>query len=216
MNTKSNKSGILKVLVLVVSLVVLAFSATYAYYTTSITGDSSETVLKSGKLEITTNLESVSAINNSNIILINASEKEEKADSVTFYISNPSTSTIDAKYYVYLTDINLSKNLYSEYFKWELLKNDEVVNSGTFKNASRKTEISEDEENNVLTTSEDIQLNSSALYISPNTTDTLVFRLWLENDDSKNQIELTEGSFSGKLYLEAVPSKDTTSSTTSD
>lgn len=202
MNKKSNYT---KIIVLVLALIVLGVAATYAYYTSSISGTPSQTSLESGKLYFNTNLESVSAINNTKLHLINAVDKNTQAEKVTFTAENTSNSTVSAKYYVYLKNVKLSKNLYSEYFKWELVQNGTVRSSGSFATASRSDAATTGEAENVITSANDIQLNTDALVIAPNTKDTVIFRMWLENSETENQIELTNGSFSGKLYLEAVP-----------
>jgi len=187
-NTKRNLT---KIIVLVVALIVLAVSATYAYFAAVISGTPSQTTLSAGNLKIETNLNSASAINNPQLQLINASDKSTKAETVSFYVKNTSSSTVSAKYYIYLKDISLSSNLRSKYLKWELLRGTTSVATGTFVNATSSTT--------------QIQLNTTALNIAKNTTDNLVFRLWLENDASTNQTSLMNGSFSGKLYLEATP-----------
>lgn len=202
---EKNTSNYTKVIVLVVALIVLGISTTYAYFTSVITGTPSTTTLKAGNLKIETNLDSVSAINNTKIKLIDASAKTTAAEKVTFYVKSTADTTVDAKYYIYLKDISLSKNLYSNYFKWELLQNNEIVGSGTFGNATRTDTATTGEASNVVTTAADIALNTNALTLAKNTSDTVVFRIWLENDNAVNQIDLTEGSFAGRLYLEAVP-----------
>lgn len=205
MSEINNKRNFSKVMVLVVALIVLAVSVSYAFFTARITGTPIKTVVKAGNLKIDTNLESVSAINNLKIKLIDASAKETSAEKVSFYVKNAADSTVDAKYYIYLRDITLTKNLYSNYFKWELVKNGTVINSGTFANATRTDTATSGEASNVSTTAADITLTKDAITIAKNTNDNLIFRIWLENDAVANQIELTNGSFSGRLYLEAVP-----------
>ena len=202
---EKNTSNYTKVIILVVALIVLGISTTYAYFTSQITGGPSTTILKAGNLKIETNLESVSAINNTKIKLINENDKATSAEKVTFYVKSTAESTVDAKYYLYLKDISLSKNLYSNYFKWELLQNNEIVGSGTFGTATRTDTATSGEAENVSTTAADIALNKEALSLAKNSNDTIIFRIWLENDETINQIDLTNGSFSGRLYLEAVP-----------
>lgn len=202
---EKNKSNFSKVIVLVVALIVLGISTTYAYFTAKVSGTPTKTTLTSGNLKIETNLESVSAINNTNMRLINASDKATSAEKVTFYVKNTADSTVNANYYIYLKGITLSKNLYSNYFKWELLCNDTVVGSGTFASATRTDTVTSGEADNVSTSAADITLNTEAIVLEKNTSDTIVFRVWLENDNNTNQINLTKGSFAGKLYLEAVP-----------
>lgn len=200
-----NTSNYIKVMILTMALIVLGISATYAYFTSTISGDSTKTELKAGKLDIDTNLNNTNRINNPKIGLIDRTEKETKAEKVSFYINNTSLSTVDAKYFIYLKDIELSKNLYSEYFKWELVKNGEVIENGDFKNAIRIDEVSPTEEKNAITTVEEMTINQEAIVLNKNNTDNLIFRVWLENDENINQIDLTNGSFSGRLYLDAVP-----------
>jgi hypothetical protein len=201
----TKKNNTLKIVVLILALLVIVISVSFSYYTARISGEASKTAVTAATLDLTTDLETVNVINNTNIRLIEASDKEKKAETVTFNVTNPSTSTVSAKYFIYLKEINLSKNLYSSYFKWELLKNGSVIASGTFANANRTSTASDGEANNVLTTADDIELNTDAITIDPDNKDEIVFRIWLENDTTVNQINLTEGSFSGKLYLEAVP-----------
>lgn len=201
----NNKSNFWKVIVLVVALIVLGISTTYAYFTTQLSGNPSTTSLTSGNLKIETNLESVSAINNRNIRLINETDKTTSAEKVSFYVKNTSESTVDAKYYIYLKEITLTKNLYSDYFKWELVQNGIVVGSGNFGTATRTNAVNSEEANNVSTTAEDITLSAEPLLLNKNTNDNIIFRVWLENDENVNQISLTNGGFAGKLYLEAFP-----------
>lgn len=208
MKEKSNRNNLVKVIVLVVALIVLGISTTYAYFTSTITGGANTTTLKAGKFTIDTDLETVSAINNTKLNLVNAEDKATKAESVSFYVKSTSDSTIDAKYYIYLKEITLSKNLYSNYFKWELLQNNVVVGSGTFGDAVRTDAATTGEADNVATTAADLSLNTEALTLAKNTSDTIIFRIWLENDETVNQIDLTNGSFAGKLYLEAVPASN--------
>ena len=200
-----NKRNFVKVLVLVVALIVLGISVTYAYFTSLITGDASDTSVQTGNLQIETNLETVGAINNTKLRLIDNSDIATSSEKVSFYVKNTSTSTISADYYVYLTDISLSKNLYSSYFKWELLNGSESIASGDFANAKRSDTAQSGEADNVTTTVENMSLNTEVIRIPQNTTHNLIFRMWLENDSTTNQLDLINGNFSGKLYLEAVP-----------
>lgn len=202
---KNNKSNISKVIVLVVALIILGVSVTYAYFTAQISGKPTQTTIKAGTLKIETNLESVGSINNTQMKLIDAANKETEAESVSFYVKNSSESTVTAKYYIYLKDIAISKNLYSTYFKWELLQNGNVVGSGTFADTVRKDTPNTGEAANIITTAEDMTLNKDAISLITNKSDSLEFRVWLENDANVNQIDLANANFEGKLYLEAVP-----------
>ena len=189
----NKKKNITKVLVLVVSLIVIGISGTYAYYTLAMTGEATKTTAKSGVFKIISSLDTANAVNNTKLKLIEPTEKEVKAEKVTFTVTSKDESTIDGQYFIYLKNITLSKNLYSKYLKWELLQNGEIKDSGTFEDAVRTDTVA------------NIKLNKEALQITKKTTDTLIFRMWLENDENVNQISLTEGSFAGRLFLEAFP-----------
>ncbi len=198
MNIKSHYT---KVIVLVVALIVLGVSTTYAFYSTSIKGEAGETSLGSAKLNVTTNLESAGAINNPKLKLVSSAEQAEK---VSFTVTNENTSTVSAKYYISLHDLTISSNLYSKDFQWDLSQDGTVKASGNFASATKTSDPVSSAAANAVTNAENLQLNTDALIIAPGKTDNLVFRIWLQNTD-ENQIALTNGSFSAKLYLEAVP-----------
>ncbi len=205
MEQKQKKSNYAKVIVLVISLVVLGVSASYAFFYTTIKGDTSTTTIQAGKLTIETNLDSKNAISNEHLNFIKETEKESKADKISFTVSNKSDSNVSGKYNVFLKEINLTKNLYSSYFKWELLRGRTVIGSGNFSDATRSDAEISGEDERVSTTANDIKLTTDEIILNPNMTDTLTFRMYLVNDDAVNQISLTEGSFTGKLFIQAVP-----------
>ena len=188
---KQKKNSFAKVMILVVSLIVIGVSGTYAYYTISMS-EPSKTSAKAGVFKVESSLETTSAINNSKIRLIDNAEKEIKAEKVTFTVTSLSESTVDGEYYIYLKDILLSKNLYTNYLHWELVQNDVVKASGDFGDvASKRTDTP----------------------VAGEAKDTLIFRMWLENDPDVNQIAITNGSFAGRLYLEAFPISEITGTT---
>ena len=213
-NSNSNKRNITKVIILVVSLIVIGVSGTYAYFTMSLTGEPSETKATSGVFKVVSSLEDTSAINNTRLRLIDVADKDTKAEKLTFTVTSLTETNVDARYYIQLKNIKLSKNLYNSYLKWEISKDTgEVLASGDFSQAKRDGEPTENEADNVLTNAQDIDLTTSiyttsgenGLVLKQKTTETLVFRIWLQNDPNTNQIDLTNGSFLGRLFLEAVP-----------
>lgn len=206
------KNQLIKISILVIAIVVLGVSLSYAYYSANKTGNGIIDERTAAKLDLTTTLTNAPNISNMKLTLIEKENIKTDAEKVAFTVTNANTSTVNGKYFIYLTNIKLSKNLYSSYFKWQLVRvtssGENIVASGNFANASEKrsdTPVA-GESNNVITTLEDISLNSNVLTIAPNTTDSLVFRIWLENDPNVVQNELTSGSFEGKLKLEATPS----------
>lgn len=205
-NKNTNKRQYIKVMILVVALVVLAFSGTYAYFVNSNAKEPTVTSAKSGVFKVTSSLENASAIKNPRLVLIEENQRDTKADKLTFTVTSTSESTVDGTFNLYMQDIELTKNLYTKYLKWELL--DEagtILADGGFENAKRVGTAVDGEVDNVLTNVEQMQLNTTGIDIPKNTTKTYTFRMYLLNDPNKNQIDLTEGSFSGRLYLKAVP-----------
>ena len=204
------KNQAMKIVILVIAIVVLGVSLSYAYYSANKSGNSNIDNTSAGKLDLSSTLTTASAISNAKLQLVDAANVANEAEKVEFSVTSADTSTVNGKYYIYLTDIQLSKNLYSNYFKWQLVRvtstGESEIASGNFENVTRSDVPNETEDEKAVTTVEDMTLNSTVLTIAPNTTDQLVFRLWLENDPENNQIELTEGTFRGKLKIEATPS----------
>lgn len=209
---KEMKNHVIKIGILIVSIVTIGISMTYAYYTAKISGSADVDNTTVAEFHITSTLADSTAISNMKMGLIESTEIKDKADKVEFSVTNSSTSTVSGQYYVYLVNVNLSKNLYSEYFKWELVRKtdlgESVIETGSFKEAERSDTPLDGEQDNVMTSSENITLNKVALEIPKGTTDNLIFRLWLENDPNVNQVELTNGSFEGKLKIEATPKSE--------
>ncbi len=200
-----------RIFVLVVSLIVIGISGSYAYFTTNIMGTPTQSTVSSGKFEVTSSLEEANAIKDLSLRLINSEDVVAKAKSIEFSVVSTSNSTIDAKYDVYLRGITLSKNLYSSDFKWELANKDCTENcvlaSGDFSNVERVGNAVDGEEANVSTTVKDMKLTNDSILLHKDTTQNIIFRIWLQNDDSRNQIELTNGRFEGKLSISAVPAE---------
>ena len=212
---KQNKSQYVKVTILVVALIVLAFSSTYAYFASTI-NEPSITSATSATFEVESTLDTSSAIHNKRMVLIEKDEIPTKADSLEFTVTSKETSNVDGQLTITLTDIQISKNLKSKYFNWELLKKEQnsetltEVAKGTFESVTEKsgTTVTSPEGTDpekTLVALEDIKLGENPIPFKQKETTTFVFRLYLLNNPNENQISLTEGSFSGRLYLEAVP-----------
>ena len=201
-----------KVLLLVVSLVVLAFSATYAYYRASFNPNT--TTASTGIFNVTSSLNAAdsNSIHNENMELINTEEVAKRADSLTFTVTSTADTTVDGKFEVYLKGMEMAEKLKSEYFKWELLQKDDSgdlnpVSSGDFSDVTLGEMVSDidDTHPRKIVKVNDLKLTTDAVSLPAKQTVTLVLRMYLLNDLNENQIELTECSFKGHLYLEAVP-----------
>lgn len=205
------RNHIIKIGVIVVAIVTIGISLSYAYYSGNFSGQTEIDETNAARFDLTSTLDTTPAILARDMQLVNTADIKTKAEKVDFTVTNANTSTVNGKYYIYLTDIQLTKNLYSDYFKWELVKVEDSeeteIASGSFDDAIREGSVVEGEDYNVLTTAEDMALNKIALDLNIGDTDSLIFRIWLENDPDVNQVSLTNGSFQGLLKIEAVPVK---------
>lgn len=208
---KEIKNHLVKIGVLLIAIVILGVSLTYAYYNAKLSGESNVDNQKAANFKVTSTLTSANVINDAKMSLIDAANINTEADKVEFSVTNDVTSTVSGKYFVYLTELKISKNLYSKYFKWQLVRKtsggESIIDSGDFSKAIRTDATVPGEATNVLTTVQDIGLNKVALVIPKSTTDNLIFRIWIENNPSENQVDLTNGAFEGKLKIDATPSK---------
>lgn len=187
----ANKAYILGALVITISLVIIGVSMSYAYFVNTVQEveahkSNKGVTITSGALDM--NFATTQTINASAVGLINASEVTTKANHTDFSIALPSTAKVNsAKYQVYLTDLNISSNLKSTYFKWALYKGSTSVKSGNFSAVTGTT----------LTLLDSVS-------ISKGTTDSYKLYIWLENNPNVNQTSLLNGSFSGKVGFTAT------------
>ena len=207
------KNGII-ITVLIVGIVVIGVSISYAYYSAWLRGNATVPKNDAGILNIATNLDSVSAIDAPRLSLIDGSDYLNSAEKVSFTVTNESTSNVNAAYTIKLVEMNLSRNLYSKYFKWAIVINAGTENvmtyTGDFADSSIASEgTTVDKENPDIVSNQTKNLfedgESQSLVIGA--MDTVDFYLWLENDESVDQLYLTNGSFSGKLSIDVVPVK---------
>ena len=180
--------------ILYISIAIIVISITfvvsYAYMTAKVIGneDANNTKVSTGTLEVS--FTTSSYIKENDMQLINAADVAKSAVHTDFSISHSKNSNVTTKYNLYLTELTISDNFKSKYFKWELLKNGTTLYRGNFTNAI---------------TEKDYLLTSSPQTLEVSKTDNYILRIWLENDLQVNQIDLTNGTFSGKVKLIASP-----------
>lgn len=209
----NEKKLVISASILVVSIIIIAFSLTWAYFTVGDSGKAAINDNKTAILNVDSNLKNASAINETEMALITPENVESEAKKVTFDVTNQDTSNVNAKYIVKLVDYSITKNLSSEYFKWKLVVNpgeDEQVFSGNFLQSDipEGTTLTGVEENDKVSGLEkELVSEEEALTLNVGESDNLVFYVWLENTQSNNQLYLTNGEFRGKLSLEAYPVK---------
>lgn len=205
--SKAVKSGIF-IAVFVLSIMILGISVSYAYFSANIVGGSDTDENQVGKFNVTTTLTSGGAINATSLAIIDGSEYLTKAESIGFTVTNTAESTVRAKYAINLTDITISKNILSKYFKWAIVVNSDTATAitGDFQDISLATEGTSDT-TTVTIDSKVLVSEENALELDMGATDTLTFYLWLENDNSVNQLYLTNGNMTAKLSLDAFPAR---------
>lgn len=192
MNTFKTRNLVLY-LSIAVLLISVGFSVSYAYLYATVTGndDVNDMVIRAGNVEV--NFNTTSYINSSSgkILLIPDADRATKALKSTFTVNVVGTSTLDARYDIYLTDFTISSNLKNGDLKYELLKNGVTV--GQISDFS------------TATSGEDFKLNSAVQSITNGSTDNYELRIWLSMSDANQNNLLTGSQFSGKLKVKATP-----------
>lgn len=212
-NTPENsiKKYSIMVIVFVISIVLIGVSVSYAYFSARFSGESNAPGAETAILNVTTTLTTTPAIDNAELAIIDASEYLTKSEKVFFTVTNETTSNIKGKYNVKIVNMSLSKNLFSKYFKWKLVVNEGTASekefTGTFADEAVASEGTEDN-TEVTNLTKVLVTDEEALVLDIGQTDDMKFYIWLENDDNVNQLYLTKGSFSGKLSMDAVPTKE--------
>lgn len=198
----SKKRVILGSLIIVVSIVIIGLSLSYAYYVNTIretNADNQGASLTSGNLsmDFTTsqniNATSASLINDADIL------SEENNNYTAFSISFAEDNTVsEATYNIYLTDISMTENFKSSYVKWALYRaNNTLVTQGDFSNVTLNGTGSGTHN------ASDITLASESI-TSVEGTKSYKLYIWLSNDPDNNQISLLNGSLSAKVGFRAT------------
>ena len=198
----SKKRVILGSLIIVVSIVIIGLSLSYAYYVNTIretNADNQGASLTSGNLsmDFTTsqNIKATSAslINDADIL------SEENNNYTAFSISFAEDNTVsEATYNIYLTDISMTENFKSSYVKWALYRaNNTLVTKGDFSNVTLNGTGSGTHN------ASDITLASESI-TSVEGTKSYKLYIWLSNDPDNNQISLLNGSLSAKVGFRAT------------
>lgn len=198
---------------IIVALLVIALGigGSYAYYMINLAGRSNMSESTAANLNITTTLAEVDRINTDKLQLTqitNNNYAEVVTDKVTFTITNESTSNVSGKYNLYLKEFALSKNLSSQYFKWAVVvsgTNSRTI-TGNFLDATAIAPEGTTDRTVASNLTKVLINDTNALTLNPGQTDTVTFYIWLE-DANVDQLYLTNGSFSAKLAIDAVPTK---------
>ncbi|MFA7065044.1 MAG: hypothetical protein WC177_06135, partial [Bacilli bacterium] len=185
MENNKNKKRIFRFSVFLAIIIPVILSLSFAYFQAIITGeDAGVTSTSTDTFDIELITENDGYINAIDLLLITPEEVAEHSQKGYFKVVSGSN-----EHYVYytlsLSEITISSNLQVDDFKWQLLKQNQTVTSGTFSGISAN--------NMTLATN---------LEIGANRTDNYELRLWIE-ETSSNQNNLIGGSFGGKITLTA-------------
>lgn len=169
------------------SLFVLSFSVSYSFFTTVPQINNPEnatTLVTTDYLDF--DFGTTEYINNENLVLLKRENVATDADKTVFNVARKAGSNYDIKYNIYLTELNISDNLKSEDFKWDLLQNGVSIYSGSFLAA---------ESNEMFT------LTADPLVINNDASKSYELRVWLEESEF-DQASLLNGSFSAKVAID--------------
>lgn len=205
-NTKDNtkKRIILGSLIIVMSIVIIGLSISYAYYLNTIEEVNPEnqgTNITSGKLSM--NFATSQYINATAAGLIDDEDVLDPSNNnfTQFSVSFADDNSVDsATYNLYLTEISMTQNFKNEDVKWALYNSSDVqVANGNFSTATLSSTANDDGTYNA----DNITLKND-ITISPGTTNSYKLYIWLSNDDQTNQIDLLNGTLNAKVGFRAT------------
>ncbi|MBR1679912.1 MAG: hypothetical protein IJ704_04655 [Bacilli bacterium] len=211
MEKKKNMRNITLSIIVILLVITMGIGISYAFYMIGMTGKSDVAESKAAVLNLTTTLEQVDRINTNNLQLTEITENnyaDVVTDKVTFTVTNESTSNINGKYNLYLKEMEMTKNLSSQYFKWAAVvsgTNSKIV-TGNFLDTTNLGVEGNTDRTIVSNLTKTLIDDANALTLAPGQTDTITFYIWLENA-SVDQVYLTSGTFAGKLAIDAVAVK---------
>lgn len=198
-------------IIVIMLVITMGIGISYAFYMIGMTGRSDVSQSTAAVLNLTTTLEQVDRINTDKLQLTeitNNNYAEVVTDKVTFTVTNESSSNVNGKYNLYLKELALTRNLSSQYFKWAAVvsgTNSKIV-TGNFLDTTNLGVEGNTNRIVVSNLTKTLIDDANALTLAPGQTDTVTFYIWLENANV-DQLYLTNGSFSGKLAIDAVPVK---------
>lgn len=205
-NTKDNtkKRIILGSLIIVMSIVIIGLSISYAYYLNTIEEVNPEnqgTNITSGKLSM--NFATSQYIKATAAGLIDDEDVLDPSNNnfTQFSVSFAEDNSVDsATYNLYLTEISMTQNFKNEDVKWALYNSsNELIANGNFSSATLSSTANGDGTYNA----DNITLKND-ITISPGTTNSYKLYIWLSNDDQTNQIDLLNGTLNAKVGFRAT------------
>lgn len=180
---------------LVVLLIIIAISFTYAYFSKNVTqtGEDPSTNMETGLLDV--DFLTSEYIANTNAMLIYDNEAYKEADKSIFSVARSELNTVERVYYTLeLVDISITENLKSKYLKWRLYETTDITETTEALSEGDFLDIVDNK----------ISLYDTKIPLAKNATHNFTLLIWLSNDDANNQNELLEGTVSAKIQVTAV------------
>ena len=185
---KNKRNNTIKIVLFILTLIILGFGMTYAYFTATVRGNEEASLAEFSAGGIVIDFDTSAYINSENIELISDEDKETSSEQNKFTVSLKTSTSKSVTYLLSLNNITITDNLKSADFKWELLRNGSIINSGDFSEIGTATTM---------------KLTSTAVTMTYNQQDSYIFRIWLSNTD-QDQSNLYNGEFSAKISLVAA------------
>lgn len=199
-NKKFPKRNIVLYVSIAVILVSLTFRASYAYFVSYLTNNTTptSTVVNTGDLSM--KFEDGSTYINAQDMMLMTEEEALRASNNYSRFTVTNDGNITGNYKIYLSNYSISSNLVSRDFKWRL-KIDDTILTGNFYDLFK--DMTPNASGIITGSSIDIPINSNSVSLPVGESDNCEFRVWIE-ETQENQIGLTEGTFSTTLRLIAT------------
>lgn len=184
-------------IVFIVALIVIAMSASFAYYKAQKDGTATQTKLRSNELNITSNLNEQAGITINDLQLIHEEEIPTTSATINFTVT---TANNAGELEVYLKDISIATGLIDTYgsLRWQLLDGTTVIANGSFNDIETNGVPSTSQTNTATTLYFDKYNLKTGISIPASTTKSFTIRIYLLDDPNNNQIGLTNLTFSCK------------------
>ncbi len=198
---KSMRNNVMGSLIVVMALIIIGISGSYAYFVNSVKEENKENQgvnVYSGALVMNFRTVDDKYIKASAANLINDADILTKADYTSFSITLPEGNVNTATYNVYLTDIKMTSNFKSQYLKWALYSADTKVASGDFSGVTLSSSATDgkcDVSNITLLGNTDINKGTTTSY---------KLYIWLSYEPNVQQNSLLNGSISAKVGFRGV------------
>ena len=220
---KTNQINILAALIIVMSLIIIALSASYAYFM-NVVKENKGVNITSGELTMSFATANEQYINNDSADLLDDDDvlSDSNNDYTEFSVTLPASSTVDsATYFFYLTDLEITQNFKNKDVKWALFKNgstaslEDAVASGDFSTVNipdgaesgTAPDSKKAKDYSLMYKGGDQQSNFTIKRTGKEgTTDSYKLYIWLSNDPNRNQVGLLNGSLIAKVAFKAVSS----------